>query len=222
MKPTIFGVMDLTAGYHQAPLYAPHRLYTAFICFMGVFQFTRLPFGLCRAPSYFQEMMVTVVLCGLIYCCCEMYLDDCIVYGRGQAEFIVNLKKVFERFRLKNLKLKASKCKFGLERIEYVGRVIDKDGISMSEEKIESVLNFPLPREITALRGFLGLANYFRMFVPLHSAVVKPMQVMIDLKARKRSQITWTPEGIKAFHDTKIAISRCPLMHFIDEISPIS
>ena len=67
---------------------------------MGVFQFTRLPFGPCRAPSYFQEQMVTTVLHGLIYNCCEMYLDDCIVYGRGEAEFLLNLRKVFERFRL--------------------------------------------------------------------------------------------------------------------------
>ena len=101
--------MDLTAGYHQAPLYTPHRVFTAFMCFMGVFQFTRLPFGLCRAPSYFQEQMVATVLYGLIYNKCEMYLDDCIVYGRGEAEFIANLEEVFERFRLKGLKLKASK-----------------------------------------------------------------------------------------------------------------
>ena len=97
-----------------------------------------------------------MVLYGLIYNCCEMYLDDCIVYGRGEAEFLENLRNVFERFRLKNLKLKAKKCRFGLKRIEYVGRVIDKDGLSMSKEKIETVLNFPLPKEVTSLRGFLG------------------------------------------------------------------
>ena len=101
-KPDIYGVMDLTAGYHQAPLYTPHRIYTAFICFKGVFQFTRLPFGPCRAPSYFQEQIVTTVLYSLIYNCYEMYLDDCIVYGRGEAEFLKNLRKVFDRFRLKN------------------------------------------------------------------------------------------------------------------------
>ena len=89
--------------------------------------------------------MVTMALYGLIYRCCEMYFDDCIVYGRGEAEFLKNLRSVFERFRLKNLQLKAKKCRFGLERIEYVGRVIDKDGLSMSKEKIETVLNFPLP-----------------------------------------------------------------------------
>ena len=167
---------------------------------MGVFQFTRLPFGPCRAPSYFQEQMVTMVLYGLIYRCCEVYLEDCIVYGRGEAEFLRNLRSVFERFRLKNLKLKAKKCRFGLKRIEYVGRVIDKDGLSMSKEKIETVLNFPLPKEVTSLRGFLGLANYFRQFVPFYSDIVKPLQMMVDPKALKRSPIYWTPKGTLAFN----------------------
>ena len=122
--------MDVTAGYHQAPLHPAHRIFTAFICFARVFQFTRLPFGPCRAPSYFQEQMLTTVLYGLIDHCCEMYLDDCIVYGKGEAEIFTNLKEVFERFRLKGLRLKAKKCRFGLPRIEYVGRVVDKDGLS--------------------------------------------------------------------------------------------
>ena len=146
-----------------------------------------------------------------------MYLDDCIVYGRGEAEFLKNLRSVFERFRLKNLKLKARKCRFGLRRIEYVGRVIDKDG----KEKIETVLNFPLPKEVTSLRGFLGLANYFRQFVPFHSNIVKLLQMMVDPKALKRSPIYWTPEGTLAFNETKIAVSRYPLMYFINDDSPI-
>ena len=81
----------------------------------------------------------------------EMYVDDCIVYGRGEAEFFRNLHCVFERFRLKDLKLKGKKCRFGLKRIEYVERVTDKDGLSMFKEKIETVLNFPLPKEVTSL-----------------------------------------------------------------------
>ena len=111
--------------------------------------------------------------------------------------------------------------RFGLKRIEYVGRDIDKDGLSMSKEKIETVLNFPPPKEVTALRGFLGLANYFRQFVPFHSEKVKPLHMMVDPKAVKRSPIFWTLEGTNAFNETKIVVSRCPLMCFIDESSPI-
>ena len=73
--------MDLTSGYHQAPISLSTRLFTAFITFAGIFQFTRLPFGPKRAPSYFQEMMASVVLLGLIYFICEVYLDDVIIFG---------------------------------------------------------------------------------------------------------------------------------------------
>ena len=73
----------------------------------------------------------------------------------------------------------------------------------------------------TALRGLLGLANLFLGFVPFHSDMVRPLQKMADPKAAKKSQIVWTPEGIKAFIDTKVDIFRCPLMHFLDDVLPI-
>ena len=216
-KPVIFGVMDLIAGCHQAPLHPSHRIFTAFIYFVGVFQFTRLPFSPCRVPSYFQEQIVTAIIYGLICHCCEMYLDDCIVYGKGKAELLTNLKEVFERFKLVGLRLKAKKCRFSLPRIDYVGRVVNKDGLSMSNEKIETVLNFSIPKNLSLLRSFLGLANYFRQFVPMHSTLIKPMQDMIDHAAPRRSAVVWTQKSTNAFVDTKIAISRCPLMYFIDD-----
>jgi transposase InsO family protein len=221
-KPDTFGVMDLTSGYHQAPLHPESRSLTAFICFAGVFQFTRVPFGPTRAPSYFQEMMTAVVLCGLVYLICEMYLDDCIVFGRGNFEFISRLRLVFQRFDERKIFLKAKKCKFGLKKIGYVGKEISKEGINMSEDKIQHVLDFPKPMTNTQLRSFLGLANYFREFVPNHSTIVHPLQGMIDFAATKRTAIKWTPDGETAFVAVKGLIARCPLLHFVDDSSPIT
>jgi Reverse transcriptase (RNA-dependent DNA polymerase) len=102
-KPKYFGTMDLTQVYHQTPLSIPTRVYTSFIVFSGVYQFTRLPFGLKRAPSYFQEVMATVVLAGLIYLICEMYIDDCIVYGSDMNQFVDRLRQIFMRFRQHHL-----------------------------------------------------------------------------------------------------------------------
>ena len=98
-RPDIFGVMDLTSGFHQAPLTESANILTAVTCFSGIYQFTRLPFGLKRVPSYFQKMMVTIVLAGVLYMSSEIYLDDCIVYGRGNDEFLQKLRQVFIRFR---------------------------------------------------------------------------------------------------------------------------
>jgi hypothetical protein len=93
-------------GYHQAPLTLAARVYTAFILFCGVYQFIRLPFGPKRAPSYFQQNMATVVLAGLIYVICEMYIDDCNVFGKDTDELVYRLRLIFERFRKHNLFVK--------------------------------------------------------------------------------------------------------------------
>ena len=90
-KPKIFGIMDLTQGYHQAPLIFASRAYTSLITFSGVYQFTRLPFGL-----------------KLIYMICEIYIDDCTAFGDTNIEFVSRLESIFEHFRRHNLRIKAS------------------------------------------------------------------------------------------------------------------
>jgi putative transposase len=167
-KADTFGVIDLTSGYHQAPLSMEARVYTAFITFMGIYHFTRLPFGPKMAPSYFQEMMASVVLLGLIYHICEVYLDDIIIYANGHKQFCERLEIVFQRLRDKKISLKAAKIKLGLSKVEYVGKEISKEGITMSSKKIKGVTDFPMPRKTTELRSFLGLTNYFRDHVPNH------------------------------------------------------
>ena len=128
--------MDLTQGYHQAPVAPSSRIYTAFILFCGLYQFTRLPFGPKRAPSYFQEQMAGVLV-GLIYFICEMYLDDILVFGQNELEFITNLRTVFTRLDKHDLKLKAKKCFFGFEEVECVGKVVSSEGLKMSRARIQ-------------------------------------------------------------------------------------
>ena len=123
-------------------------------------------------------VLTTVVLVGLLYVTCEMYLDDCIVFGKGPDEFLQRPVGYLHLFPRENLFLKAKKCKFGVIRLEFVGRVISKEELSMSAEKIKSALDLPRPKTVTALRGFLGLANYFRGFVPNHSNIVAPLHKM--------------------------------------------
>ena len=108
-----------------------------------VYQFTRLPFGPKRAPSYFQQVMATVVLAGLFYITCEMYIDDCNVFGKDTAEFINRLRGVFLRFRIHKLFLKAKKCYFGYAEIDFVGKVLSGKGLQMSQTKIRSFLDLP-------------------------------------------------------------------------------
>ena len=191
--------MDLTQGCHQAPLTLATRAYTSFITFSGVYQFTRLPFGPKCAPSYFQEIMATVVLTGLIHMICEMYIDDCTVFGDTSIEFVSRLKLIFERFRRRNLYIKVSKCFFGYSELEFVGKVVSEKGLQISRTKIQSILNFPFHTVSKQLKSFLGTANYLRDFVKSYSTLSQPLhQLLTDYNKTRR--VVWTPQSTVAFH----------------------
>jgi Reverse transcriptase (RNA-dependent DNA polymerase) len=167
-KAKILAVLDLTQGYHQAPLTLAARVYTAFILFCGVYQFTRLP---KRAPSYFQQTMATVVSAGLIYIICEMYIDDCNVFAKDIDELVVRLRLISERFRKHNIFVKANKCFLGYAEIDNVGKVLSSEGLKMSQERIRQVSDFPQPGISKQLKSFLGLVNYFHYFIR-HSSTI--------------------------------------------------
>ena len=133
-KPTVFGVMDLTSGYFQAPISESSRVYTAFITFMGVYEWLRAPMGPKGAYSYFQQTMATVVFAGLLYNILELYLDDIIVHGQTEEEFLSRLRTVFERIRKHKITLNPTKCILGAPKIEYTGHVLDKNGISFTRK----------------------------------------------------------------------------------------
>ena len=153
-RPRYFAVLDLTSGYHQVEVANPARALTAFITTMGIFQFKRLPMGLKGAPAYFQKMMSGIVLQGLVFSICEIYLDDCLVFGKTEEELVENLRQVLARFRQYNLTCNPDKCRFGMTQVEYVGVQIDENGLSFSKEKKESVMNFPQPEIQKQLKSF--------------------------------------------------------------------
>jgi hypothetical protein len=151
-----------------------------------------------------------------------MYLDDCIVHGTGNDQFLERMESIFQRFSKHNILLQPKKCKFGMKVIEYVGRQISQEGTSMSASKIRSVVDFPKPTTNTALRSFLGLANYMRDFVKNHSTTVAPLHAMIVQSKGKSYPIQWTPEAEAAFIDIKRLINDSPLLYFDDDSEPIT
>jgi hypothetical protein len=219
-RAKFYAVMDLTSGYHQAPLSKKSQEASAFIIFMGVYEWLRVPMGLKGAPSYFQQQMATKVLANLIYHICELYLDDIIVYGDTEEEFLNNLSQVFERLRKFGITVNPAKCRFGLSEIEYVGHVINENGLTFSTEKREEVLNFPLPTTHKGMKQFLGLANYFRDNVQNHSMLVKPLQDMVEGYSKNRP-LKWTPELIDVFNEVRIKVGECPALSFMREDLPV-
>ena len=157
-----FGILDLTAGYHQTILHEDVVKLTAFATYAGVYEWLRVPMGLKGAPSYFQYIMSTIVLAGLVERVCEVYLDDIIIHGRTEEEYLVNLETVLIALEKRRITLNPKKIKSGMLNVEFVGRTIDKDGITYSMGKRDSVLNFPQPVFAGELKMFIGLTGYFR------------------------------------------------------------
>jgi hypothetical protein len=219
-KSSIYGVLDLTSGYHQAPLSLAARIFTAFITFCGVFHYLRLPFGPKRAPSYFQEMMAAVVLAGLVYFICEIYLDDCIIHAADNASFLARLEQVLQRFSKHKLFLKPAKCLFGTPKVEFCGRVISKLGISMSAKKISQVLNFPFPIYHKQLKSFLGLVGYFRPHIRDLSNEAHLLNEML-VNYNRTTLLKWNDTTKKNFRTLVDLVSDCSTMYFVDPDLPL-
>jgi hypothetical protein len=175
-----FAVMDLTSGYHQAPLSEASKKFTAFVTPFGLFEWNRVPMGLKAAGSYFQRTMCHTVLAGLILSICECYLDDVITFGDSEESFLSNLEAVFTRLQAHHVTLNPAKCRFGMTEIEYVGHVINEKGLTFTRDKLDSVVNFPKPLYQKEMKSFLGLANYFRLHIRNHSDIVEPLNAAVN------------------------------------------
>ncbi len=132
-RPHLYGKVDMTpGGFFQTAIDERSRSFTAFITSTGLFQWCRLPMGLKGAASFFQRMMASKVLAGLLYIFVELYLDDVLVYATKGEVFLERLRIVLERFRQFDITLNPKKFYFGLAEVEFVGHVLKSDGVCFS------------------------------------------------------------------------------------------
>ena len=221
-KAKYYASLDYTSGYHQAPLAESSRQYTAFVTTEGVFEWCRVPMGPLAAPGYFQRQMQTVVFPDMIFDILVLYLDDLLTWSKGEDEnsLITHLTQIFERARKFNITFNPEKCKLGLEEIEYLGHVINSEGLSYSKEKTNKVENFRLPETQKSLKSFIGLASYFRDHIKDFTILTQPIQDLIT-PYRPRQRIKWTDVLMKCFRDTQDAIINCPKLYFLREGDPV-
>ena len=155
--------------------------------------------GLKGAAPYFQRSMQNKVLNGLVYEICEIYIDDVLILGKSEAEFLRDVRQVFERhgksdpkildnthrvfdrLRDKNVAVNPRKTELGVAEVEYVGHLVSTTGTSFTPEKRMKILDFPEPTTQKEMLQFIGLANNFRDHVPNMTEMVKPLRDMIPL-----------------------------------------
>ena len=222
-RSDVFGVFDLTAGYHQVNIAANARDYTAFMTHWGLFRWKRIPMGIKTAPSYFQFHMGATVLQGLLYHICELYVDDIILHAKTEKEFLENLRTLLQRLRDRRVYISPKKCMIGVKEVEYVGYVVDKTGTTFSKEKREKVLNFKLPMNLKELKSFIGLVTYFKDHVPHFTERMAPLYALLprNRKYNPGEGLKWTPQLEQHFIDTQKAVSLCPKLYFLTTGAPI-
>jgi hypothetical protein len=219
-KPKFFAVLDFTSGFFQAPLDESSSWYTAFITWFGLFEWIRVPMGLKGAPSWFQQQIAIKVLGGLLHTICELYIDDLIIYGETFEEFCENLEKVLQRLKEFGVTLNPEKAQLLMTEVQYVGFILDKEGIQFSEEKKSKALDFALPLTFKSLKKFVGLAETFHRHIPHFYDKARPLHTLLrgyNEMRNKNKPIAWTDENKQAFNDMQLAIGSAQKLHFVDD-----
>jgi len=206
-----FTTLDLASGYWQIPLKPEDREKTAFCTRQGNFEFRVMPMGLVNASYSFQKMM-QLVLSGLQWQICMVYLDDIIVYSKSFQKHLENLRSVFDRFRHEGLRLKPKKCHFCKPEVLYLGHVIGKDGIRPNPVKIEVITNYPVPCNCDEVRSFVALVSYYRRFVKGFATIAAPLNALL----KKGVKFNWTEDCQHSFETLRDSLIKSPILAYPD------
>lgn len=144
-------LMDLATGYWQIPLDPATKEKTAFSTSQGHYEFDVMPMELTNAPASFQRDM-DMVLSGLTWKCCLVYIDDIVIYSSSFTQHLMDLQKVFDRIRNAHMFIKLSKCHFCMEKLPVLGHIISNQGVETDPAKIAAVKNMAVPTNVHELR----------------------------------------------------------------------
>ncbi|GJW39741.1 putative nucleotidyltransferase, ribonuclease H [Tanacetum coccineum] len=204
---SVYSKIDLRSGYHQLRVREEDIPKTAFRTRYGHYEFQVMPFGLTNAPAVFMDLMNRV---------CKPYLDkfvivfidDILIYSRDEEEHASHLRIILELLRKEKLYAKFSKCDFWIHIVQFLGHLIDSQGLHVDPAKIEAVKNWTSPTTPTEVRQFLGLAGYYRRFIEGFSKIAKPLTKL----TQKNKNYVWNEEQESAFQLLKQKLCEAPIL----------
>lgn len=205
----IFSKIDLKWGYLQVPLTESKRYLTAFVTHEGVFQFKSLPFGICSAPSAYQQIVRKIIenIPG-----CVNLLDDILIHARTVTEHDERLRQVLARLQHYNATVRASKCVLGVPEVEFNGHIVSANGIRPLQSNVQGIVDIPTPTNAKQLLRWICTTTYYMKFVPSFAEIATPLRALL-----KHDAIwSWTPECQMAFDRLKEMISAPPVLSHFD------
>jgi hypothetical protein len=209
----VFSSIDLRQAYHQIQLLPSDVPKTAFRTPMGHYEFLTLSFGLVNAPAVFQNIMNDLFR-PYLRKFVVVYLDDILVYSNTPEEHAKHLRLVLDVLKKHQLTVSAEKCSFNQRQVLFLGHIVSADGVKVDQTKVAAVQQFPQPTDVHQLRSFLGMANYFRRFIPKYSQVVSPLTDL--LKDGAVVQRDWGADHTAAFDQVKQLLCTAPVLALPD------
>ena len=211
--------LDLASGYWQVPMSdkMDSKNKTTFTCHVGTYRFKYMPFGGMNAPATFQRLMQQVLGSQYnknVFC----YLDDILVTGETWAELMEELQEVFRKLRGANLKLKLKKCEWGKTHIEYLGHMLEHDGYTPNQKKVQAIVEKQRPKTMKELRGLIGMFGFYAKFIPHYTELMRPLHHL--LKEKTYSPAKWNTECQGSLEKLKKAITEAPVLAFPNQELP--
>ena len=203
----VFSKLDLRSAYNLIRIKEGDEYKTAFTCKYGHYEYLVMPFGLKNAPAVFQHFINDIfedIIGSFVYC----YIDDIIIFSPDMDTHFQHLIEVLKRLRKAGLYAKLEKCEFCVPFLDFLGHRISSDGIFMDPKKVSSILEWPIPKNIKELQSFLGLANYYRRFIPSFASIAHPLHCLL----KKNSKFNWSTETQIAFDNIKSKFSSAPIL----------
>ena len=204
---SIFSKIDLRSGYHQLKIKDVDVHKTAFRTRYGHYEFLVMPFGLTNAPAAFMDLMNRVFR-PYVDQFVVVFIDDILVYSKDRESHDTHLRVVLEILRKEQLYAKLSKCEFWLTEVSFLGHIVSKEGIRVYPKKIEVVVEWKPPRNVTEVRSFLGLAGYYRRFVKGFSMIAAPMTRLLQ----KNVKYEWSEKCQGSFEKLKAFLTEAPVL----------
>lgn len=200
--------IDIKSAFWTVPLSESSREYTAFtIPGRGLYQFCRMPFGLCNSPPTW-ERIIDSVLGADLEPSVMVYLDDIILISQNFEDHLRLLGVVFDRLEAAGLIVSLDKCQFCRPELKYLGYVVDRQGLRPDSDKVEAIVRIPPPQNVGEIRRFIGTASWYRRFVPNFSSTIAPLTNL----TKKSVKWSWTPDCDRAFKAIKEALISAPIL----------